>query len=172
MENIKNSELTKEKGKQMSDSGEHIVLYQGDPKDIWEAIQVTTMASRWSFLPLWLPNAILLSIRYTMSFSLALSILNVVPARHLDGHHALKSLLALIVSIRHSYKTSLSVEEALMDCLIDNGSEAALVSSSVTTASFIRGNKVVKGIIISTTVLLGWVLVGSLVQMIVIHFWK
>ncbi|KAF9361943.1 hypothetical protein BGX26_009399 [Mortierella sp. AD094] len=160
------------KQKVASATGEHVVLYQGDPKDIWEAVQVTTMTSRWSFLPLWLPNAILLTIRYTMSFSLALSVLNIVPARHLDGHHALKSFLALIVSIRQSYKSTLSIRESMVECLIDSGSASALASSSITTATFTKGSKVVKGIVVSTTVLLGWVMIGSLVQMTAIFFWE
>ncbi|KAI8598759.1 peptidase M50, partial [Dissophora ornata] len=146
-----------------------VVLYQGDPKDIWEAVQVTTMGSRWSFLPLWLPNAILLTIRYTMSFSLALSVLNIVPARHLDGHHALKAFVALVFSIQQSYKSTQSVRESLAECLLEGGSATSGgggLSSSVSTATFTKGNKVVKGIVISTTVLLGGVMVGSLLQMI------
>ncbi|KAF8941683.1 Membrane-bound transcription factor site-2 protease [Dissophora ornata] len=148
---------------------EEVVLYQGDPKDIWEAVQVTTMGSRWSFLPLWLPNAILLTIRYTMSFSLALSVLNIVPARHLDGHHALKAFVALVFSIQQSYKSTQSVRESLAECLLEGGSATSGgggLSSSVSTATFTKGNKVVKGIVISTTVLLGGVMVGSLLQMI------
>ncbi|KAF9436445.1 hypothetical protein BGZ76_003976 [Entomortierella beljakovae] len=155
----------KEKDSQSAVLGEQVVLYQGDPKDVWEAIQVTTMTSRWSFLPLWLPNAILLTIRYTMSFSLALSVLNIVPARHLDGHHALKSLLALIVSMKQSYKATSSIRDTFTECILDSGSASALASSSTTSSSFTKGYRVVKGIVISTTVLLGWVMVGSLVQM-------
>ncbi|KAF8976671.1 hypothetical protein BGZ46_008063, partial [Entomortierella lignicola] len=155
-----------------SANGEQVVLYQGDPKDIWEAIQVTTMTSRWSFLPLWLPNAILLTIRYTMSFSLALSVLNIVPARHLDGHHALKSFLALVVSIRQSYKSTLSIRDSMVECLIESGSASALASSSVTTTTFVKGSKVVKGIVVSTTALLGWVMLGSLLQMTAMFIWK
>ncbi|KAF9212190.1 hypothetical protein BGZ59_007103 [Podila verticillata] len=98
-------------------SGQQVVAYQGDPKDIWEAVEVTTMGSRWSFLPLGLPNAILLTIQYTMSFSLALSVLNIVPARHLDGHHALKAFFALVQSLRQSYKSTQSLQESLVECL-------------------------------------------------------
>ncbi|KAG0369093.1 hypothetical protein BGZ54_000349 [Gamsiella multidivaricata] len=156
-----------------SRAGEHVVVYQGDPKDIWEAVQVTTMESRWSFLPLWLPNAILLTIRYTMSFSLALSVLNIVPARHLDGHHAFKAFVALLYSIRQSNKATQSLRESLVECLLDNGSTIAGSSSSgLSTAMYPKGSRVVKGMVISTTVLLGAVMIGSLVQMGITFIWK
>ncbi|KAF9429872.1 Membrane-bound transcription factor site-2 protease [Podila epigama] len=151
-------------------NGEQVVVYQGDPKDIWEAVQVTTMRARWSFLPLQLPNAILLTIRYTMSFSLALSILNIVPARHLDGHHALKAFASLIQSIVQSYKATQSLSDTLVECLWDNGLATAAIASSsssagLSTATFPKGARAVKGIVVGTTVLLGGVIVGSLLQM-------
>jgi len=155
-----------------STKGEQVILYQGDPRDVWEAMQVTTVGSRWSFLPLWLPNAILLTIRYTMSFSLALSVLNIVPARHLDGHHALKAFFALLCSIHQSYKATQSIWDNLRECLLLEGGSAMTATSTITTASFPRGVKVVKGVVVSTTVLLGGVMIGSLVQMVVVMLWK
>lgn len=152
-------------------SGQQVVAYQGDPKDIWEAVEVTTMGSRWSFLPLWLPNAILLTIQYTMSFSLALSVLNIVPARHLDGHHALKAFFALVQSARQSYKSTQSLQESLIECLWDNGLAIASTSTSVSTSTFPKGLRAVKGIVIGTTVLLSGVIVGSLVQMVFKYLW-
>ncbi|KFH68772.1 hypothetical protein MVEG_05577 [Podila verticillata NRRL 6337] len=152
-------------------SGQQVVAYQGDPKDIWEAVEVTTMGSRWSFLPLGLPNAILLTIQYTMSFSLALSVLNIVPARHLDGHHALKAFFALVQSLRQSYKSTQSLQESLVECLWDNGLAIASTSTSVSTSTFPKGLRAVKGIVIGTTVLLSGVIVGSLVQMVFKFLW-
>ena len=151
---------------------DQVVLYQGDPKDIWETVEVTSMATRWSFLPLWLPEAALHTIRYTMSFSLALSILNIVPARHLDGHHTLKAFAALVFSIIQSYKSTQSLQESLSECLLDNGSALTAVSSGLATTTFPKGSKPVKGIVISTTVLLGGVMVGSLLQMVAVTFFR
>ncbi|KAG0006781.1 Membrane-bound transcription factor site-2 protease [Modicella reniformis] len=152
---------------------EQVILYQGNAKDIWDAVQVTTMGSRWSFLPLWLPNAILLTIRYTMSFSLALSVLNIVPARHLDGHHALKALVALLCSIRQSYKSTQSVRDSLKECLLpEEGSTMPAAVSTTTTATFHKIAKAVKGVVVSTTLLLGGVMIGSLVQLIAVVLWK
>ncbi|KAF9095705.1 Membrane-bound transcription factor site-2 protease [Mortierella sp. GBA35] len=151
---------------------EQVVLYQGDPKDIWEAVEVTSMATRWSFLPLWLPNSFLLTIRYTMSFSLALSILNIVPARHLDGHHALKAFAALAFSVLQSYKSTHSLKKSLSECLLDSGSVLTAASSGLATTTFPKGSKAVKGIVISTTALLGGVMVGSLLHMMVTTFLK
>lgn len=158
--------------KPASHNGEQVILYQGDLRDIWEAVQVTTMGSRWSFLPLWLPNAILLTIRYTMSFSLALSVLNIVPARHLDGHHALKALAALLYSILQTYKATQSVRDSLNECLLVEGGSAMAASSTVATTSFPKGIKAVKCVVVSTTVLLGGVMIGSLVQMIAVVLLK
>ncbi|KAK3831094.1 MAG: hypothetical protein J3R72DRAFT_455214 [Linnemannia gamsii] len=151
---------------------EEVVLYQGDPKDVWETVEVTSMAARWSFLPLWLPEAILHTIQYTMSFSLALSILNIVPARHLDGHHSLKAFAALVFSIIQSYKSTQSLHESLSECLLDSGSVLTAASSGLATTTFPKGSKAVKGIVISTTVLLGGVMVGSLLQMVDTMFLK
>ncbi|KAF9917405.1 Membrane-bound transcription factor site-2 protease [Lobosporangium transversale] len=144
---------------------EQIVLYQGDPKDIWETVQVTAMRSRWLFLPLWLPNAILLTIQYTMSFSLALSVLNIVPARHLDGHHALKAFVALAYSLWQTYRFSQSMRSTIAECSTDSGHAAAIGLSNSSTTGLPKGSKIVKGIVASTTVLLGWVMIGSLIQM-------
>ncbi|KAF9137633.1 Membrane-bound transcription factor site-2 protease [Mortierella sp. GBA39] len=152
--------------------GDQVVLYQGDPKDIWETVEVTSMAARWSFLPLWLPEAALHTIRYTMSFSLALSILNIVPARHLDGHHTLKAFAALVFSIIQSYKSTQLLQESLSECLLDNGSVLTAASSGLATTTFPKGSRAVKGIVVSTTVLLGGVMVGSLLQMVAVTFFR
>ncbi|KAG0294068.1 Membrane-bound transcription factor site-2 protease [Linnemannia gamsii] len=151
---------------------EQAVLYQGDPKDIWETVEVTSMAARWSFLPLWFPEAVLHTIQYTMSFSLALSILNIVPARHLDGHHTIKAFAALVFSVIQSYKSTRSLRESLSECLLDNGSVLTAASSGLATTTFPKGSKAVKGIVISTTVLLGGVMVGSLLQMVATTFFR
>ncbi|KAG9063082.1 Membrane-bound transcription factor site-2 protease [Linnemannia hyalina] len=155
-----------------STMGDQVVLYQGDPKDIWETVEVTSMAARWSFLPLWLPEAALHTIRYTISFSLALSILNIVPARHLDGHHTLKAFAALVFSIIQSYKSTQSLQESLSECLLDNGSVLTVASLGLATTTFPKGSKAVKGIVVSTTVLLGGVMVGSLLQMVAVTFFR
>lgn len=151
---------------------EQAVLYQGDPKDIWETVEVTSMAARWSFLPLWFPEAVLHTIRYTMSFSLALSILNIVPARHLDGHHTLKAFAALVFSVIQSYKSTQSLQESFSESLLDNGSVLTAASSGLATTTFPKGSKAVKGIVNSTTVLLGGVMVGSLLQMVATTFFR
>lgn len=151
---------------------DQVVLYQGDPKDIWETVEVTSMAARLSFLPLWLPEAALHTIQYTMSFSLALSILNIVPARHLDGHHTIKAFAALVFSIIQSYKSTQSLVESFSECVLDNGSVLTAASSGLATTTFPKGSKAVKGIVVSTTVLLGGVMVGSLLQMVVVTFFR
>ncbi|KAG9322825.1 hypothetical protein KVV02_007599 [Mortierella alpina] len=149
---------------------EHVVVYQGDPTDIFEAVQVTSIGTRWSFLPLGFPTAVLLTVQYTMSFSLALSVLNIVPARHLDGHHALTAFVALFSSIRRSYRSTRSVRSSLAECLLEGGSALTAASSSLTTATFSRGTRFVKGMVASTTVLLGGVMIGSFLQMVVLFF--
>ncbi|KAF9195676.1 Membrane-bound transcription factor site-2 protease [Haplosporangium sp. Z 11] len=123
------------------------VLYQGDPEDIYKAVQVTTMGVRWSFLPLGLPQAALLTIQYTMSFSLALSVLNIVPARHLDGHHALMAFVAAVYSIQRSYRTTRSIRASLAECLFDNGAALSIASSSVSTSGHPKGSKVAKAVV-------------------------
>ncbi|KAF9962616.1 Membrane-bound transcription factor site-2 protease [Mortierella alpina] len=151
---------------------DQVVVYQGDPADIFEAVQVTSIGTRWSFLPLGLPTAVLLTVQYTMSFSLALSVLNIVPARHLDGHHALTAFVALFSSIQRSYKSTRSVRSSLAECLLDGGAALTAASSSLSTATFARGARFVKGVVASTTVLLGGVMIGSFLQLVVQVFWR
>ncbi|KAF9164992.1 Membrane-bound transcription factor site-2 protease [Actinomortierella ambigua] len=201
-----------------------IVLYQGDPRDIWDGVQVTNMTTRWSFLPLGLYSAAFLTLNYLMSFSLALSILNIVPARHLDGHHALKSLWHLTRMMKQSFKHSGSIAQTIQECilvdvagisaaaattvaasstvgegddhstissgaplgssgaqhsgatLLTSSSSAAINSAalaaslSLSTAvsnSSKRAPWMIKGIVVMSTVLLGCVMVGSLLQMVI-----
>ncbi|KAF9564103.1 hypothetical protein EC968_004634 [Mortierella alpina] len=151
---------------------EHVVVYQGDPTDIFEAVQVTSIGTRWSFLPLGLPTAVLLTVQYTMSFSLALSVLNIVPARHLDGHHALTAAVALLTSVQRSYKATRSMRSTLAECLLESGAALTAASSSLSTATFGRSTRVVKGVVASTTVLLGGVMIGSFLQMAVLFLWR
>lgn len=151
---------------------EHVVVYQGDPSDIFEAVQVTSIGTRWSFLPLGFPTAVLLTVQYTMSFSLALSVLNIVPARHLDGHHALTAFVALFSSIQRSYKSTRSMRSSFAECLLEGGGGLSAASSSVSTATFAKGARFVKGMVASTTVLLGGVMIGSFLQMVVLFFWR
>ncbi|KAF9964306.1 hypothetical protein BGZ70_006659 [Mortierella alpina] len=74
-----------------------------------------------------------------MSFSLALSVLNIVPARHLDGHHALTAFVALFSSIQRSYKSTRSLRLSLAECLLEGGAALTAASSSLSTATFARG---------------------------------
>ncbi|KAG0238612.1 Membrane-bound transcription factor site-2 protease [Actinomortierella wolfii] len=177
-----------------------IVLYQGDPRDIWDGVQVTNMKTRWSFLPLGLPNATMLTLQYIMSFSLALSILNIVPARHLDGHHALKSLWHLGRMMSYSYKNSGSIAQTVQECLMvdvataadedkdstsasgattmgggatgtsSSNSAAIAASLSLSTAVSSSSKKapiLIKGIVVTSSILLGGVMFGSLLQMVI-----
>ncbi|CAI2166421.1 13328_t:CDS:2 [Funneliformis geosporum] len=115
---------------------EQILLWLGNLKDLWEIIQVSILQPRWSWVPLWIPLVSELILRYTASFSLALCILNILPAFQLDGHHALKAILTLLYE--------------------DN--------DKVSTNSKGKMKVVEDGIVYSVTGLVGWVVFGTLIS--------
>ncbi|RHZ61726.1 hypothetical protein Glove_346g35 [Diversispora epigaea] len=75
---------------------ENVLLFLGKLQDVWEIVQVSILQPRWSWVPLWIPESLELILSYTISFSLALCVLNILPAFQLDGHHALATLLLWI----------------------------------------------------------------------------
>ncbi|CAJ0751683.1 6620_t:CDS:2, partial [Entrophospora sp. SA101] len=78
---------------------ENVLLYMGDLQVVWEIVQVGILQSRWSWVPLWIPMSTELIMRYTVSFSLALCVLNILPAIQLDGHYALTAILYWLFNI-------------------------------------------------------------------------
>ncbi|KAJ1568624.1 Membrane-bound transcription factor site-2 protease [Cladochytrium tenue] len=71
---------------------ERTVLFLGDPREILEAVHVGSLVTRFSFLPEVLPYYVERLLHFLISFNVALSILNMVPAPFLDGHQALAIL--------------------------------------------------------------------------------
>ncbi|CAJ0753376.1 23001_t:CDS:10, partial [Entrophospora sp. SA101] len=76
---------------------ENVLLYMGDLQVVWEIVGI--LQSRWSWVPLWIPMSTELIMRYTVSFSLALCVLNILPAIQLDGHYALTAILYWLFNI-------------------------------------------------------------------------
>ncbi|CAG8662120.1 5735_t:CDS:2, partial [Cetraspora pellucida] len=84
---------------QENNDQEKLVLYLGELVDVWEIVQVSILQPRWSWVPTWVPLSIELILRYTISFSLALGVLNILPAFKLDGHYALIALLLWVSGV-------------------------------------------------------------------------
>ncbi|KAL1919709.1 uncharacterized protein VTP21DRAFT_1640 [Calcarisporiella thermophila] len=73
----------------------NVLVYFGDPGELWSNVQVSDLQPRASFLPVGLPRVLELAIGYTASFTSALSVLNALPAFGLDGSHALGDFIKL-----------------------------------------------------------------------------
>ncbi|RIA99388.1 hypothetical protein C1645_747571 [Glomus cerebriforme] len=118
---------------------EQVLLWVGDLQDLWEIIQVSILQPRWSWVPLWIPFTIEIILKYTVSFSLALCILNILPAFHLDGFHALSAILIWLSEAD------------------DNG----ITNKKITPR---QRKKLENGIAYGVTGLVGWVVIGTLVS--------
>ncbi|KAK9761461.1 hypothetical protein K7432_013628 [Basidiobolus ranarum] len=112
-----------------------MVVFLGDYAEVWNTVQVSILKPRWWFVPASLPLMIESVLRYILSFTLALSILNILPAYHLDGHHALSAILSILFSSSEQNNNGMVQLRKAME----------------------------KSILIVTSILIGWVIIGSLV---------
>ncbi|CAO3661729.1 unnamed protein product [Umbelopsis ramanniana] len=79
-------------------SPEKSFVFVGELVDIWESVKVGILQPRLSFLPVSLPHLLELTTSYMSSFTLALSLLNILPAFHLDGEYALSNFITLLIA--------------------------------------------------------------------------
>lgn len=79
--------------------------------------------------------------RYTVSFSLALCILNILPAFQLDGYHALTTILTRLYEVDDRTSTAISISKRNR-----------------------QKKKVENGIVYGVTGLVGWVVFGTLIS--------
>ncbi|KAJ2773276.1 hypothetical protein IWQ56_001055 [Coemansia nantahalensis] len=74
-------------------SHREMLVYAGSPAALWLEVQVSSLAPRWAWVPSRLPLWAETLLRYVLSFSLALCLLNATPAWHLDGDLILRHLI-------------------------------------------------------------------------------
>ncbi|KAF7721831.1 hypothetical protein EC973_004094 [Apophysomyces ossiformis] len=87
-----------------------VFLFEGELIDIWESVKVSILRPRFWILPASIPHICELVLRYTSSFTLALALLNILPAFKLDGEYALGQLLALLLHSNQGPVTTRAVE--------------------------------------------------------------
>lgn len=90
------------------------VVFVGELVDIWESVKVGLLQPRFSFLPVSLPQILELTLTYMASFTLALSLLNILPAFQLDGEYALGNFISLLIAGDSSEDQGLSTRNALL----------------------------------------------------------
>lgn len=73
------------------------IVFVGELVDVWESVKVGILQPRFAFLPVSLPQMLELTVSYMSSFTLALSLLNILPAFQLDGEYALNNLVTLLI---------------------------------------------------------------------------
>ncbi|KAI8614487.1 hypothetical protein BC830DRAFT_1219127, partial [Chytriomyces sp. MP71] len=69
------------------------VLYLGDPREISEAVRVGALYPKYTFLPINLPFIAERMLHFLIAFNAALSLINMVPARDMDGYLAASALM-------------------------------------------------------------------------------
>jgi len=100
------------------------VIFLSDPREVWDSVKVGNYFPKYKFLPFFIPYMIEYTFKYTISLSAALSILNMVPAFHMDGYHA---FFALLIVIKEIYKKA---KKKLSKSISYNGKFKMLLSSN------------------------------------------
>ncbi|KAI9025250.1 hypothetical protein CLU79DRAFT_744718 [Phycomyces nitens] len=116
-----------------------VFLFEGELVDIWESVKVGILQPRFWILPASLPHILELLLRYVSSFTLALALLNILPAFRLDGEFALGQILVLLLRSNHGPVTTRTGD----------------------TQRYTRG--VLAVIVKGTSVVVGFVIIGSIV---------
>ncbi|KAI8343477.1 hypothetical protein BC941DRAFT_388608 [Chlamydoabsidia padenii] len=80
----------------LGEDQDKVFVFEGELVDIWESVKVGILQPKYWFLPASLPHRSELMLRYISSFTLALALLNILPAFKLDGDHAAHQFLALV----------------------------------------------------------------------------
>ncbi|KAJ1934816.1 hypothetical protein EC988_008686 [Linderina pennispora] len=73
-----------------------MTIYVGSLSQLWLDVHASSLVPRHSWLPQHIPSWTESLLQYVLSFSIALCLLNAIPAWYLDGDHALRLVLAAI----------------------------------------------------------------------------
>ncbi|KAG0810738.1 hypothetical protein G6F26_001535 [Rhizopus arrhizus] len=116
-----------------------IFVFEGELVDIWESVKVSILRPRFWVLPTSLPHVLELILRYISSFTIALALLNILPAFKLDGEFALEQLLISFL-------------------------KPTDVNMVTTTHNSLLTRKIQEMIVKATSIVVGFVIVGSLIM--------
>ncbi|KAG0168978.1 hypothetical protein DFQ30_004081 [Apophysomyces sp. BC1015] len=123
------------------DERDKVFVFEGELVDIWESVKVSILRPRFWILPASIPHICELVLRYTSSFTLALALLNILPAFKLDGEYALGQLLAILL---HS-------------------NQGPVTTRAVETQRYTRRIRII--IVKTASVVVGFVIIGSIVDL-------
>ncbi|KAG1474066.1 hypothetical protein G6F56_000576 [Rhizopus delemar] len=120
----------------IENGAEKIFIFEGELVDIWESVKVSLLRPRFWILPTSLPHILELILRYISSFTIALALLNILPAFKLDGEFALEQLLIWMIQ----------------------------PAEAVTTRNSLLTRRIQEMVIKVTSIVVGFVIAGSLVM--------
>ncbi|OAD08868.1 hypothetical protein MUCCIDRAFT_76257 [Mucor lusitanicus CBS 277.49] len=123
-----------------NEGNEKVFVFEGELVDIWESVKVSLLTPRFWFLPSSLPHILELTLRYISSFTLALAMLNILPAFKLDGEFALEQFLILLLQPQDATQVTTRSNE-----------------------TFRSTRKIHDTIVRITSVVVGFVIVGSII---------
>ncbi|ORX54473.1 hypothetical protein DM01DRAFT_1335618 [Hesseltinella vesiculosa] len=106
-----------------------VFIFEGELVDIWESIKVGILQPKSWLLPAWLPHRTELLLRYISSFTLALCLLNILPAFKLDGDFAVQLLLTMLFQPNPSTTRTMTRLHTLLIKMISYLAGFVIVSS-------------------------------------------
>ncbi|KAJ2716766.1 hypothetical protein H4R19_000447 [Coemansia spiralis] len=144
-------------------SHREVLVYAGAPAALWLDVQVSSLEPRWSWVPCRLPLWAETLLRYVLSFSLALCLLNATPAWHLDGDLMLRHLIFAWEG-RQRARLPAGADGSGPEPLPQQqkGPPADVPAGELSAG----GQRLYAGVTLATTVLLGWCMAGSLVLLV------
>ncbi|ORY81710.1 hypothetical protein LY90DRAFT_664246 [Neocallimastix californiae] len=100
------------------------IIFLSDPREVWDSGKIGNYFPKFRFLPFFIPYMIENSLKYIISLSAALSILNMVPSFNLDGYHAFFAMITIISNmltiIKKRWTRSLSINERFKQLFSSN----------------------------------------------------
>ncbi|KAJ3187031.1 Membrane-bound transcription factor site-2 protease [Gaertneriomyces sp. JEL0708] len=86
------------------------ITFLGDPREVWEGVRVGSIVPRLGIWPLRLPYMLERFLQFTLSVTVALAVLNMVPAFTLDGEHALAAFADAVLEYRYGNVVPVPIE--------------------------------------------------------------
>jgi len=96
-------------------TNEPVVLFLGDPRVLYYTVVTSNYLPRFGLFPISFPGVVEKLLKYIISMSAALALLNMVPSYFLDGQWALFSLVDIMLP-KTIYRTKKLLAETILMC--------------------------------------------------------
>ncbi|XP_031359027.1 membrane-bound transcription factor site-2 protease [Photinus pyralis] len=93
------------------------VIYIGHPLDVLHATHVSPYIPRHFFNTPKLPDMVMKLLRYVISFSLGLALVNVIPCIYMDGHHIVNLLTQIVFKERLKSRSAITLISVIISLI-------------------------------------------------------